>query len=153
MTAAELDEKREALFDAPCYVIDFLPRQVPAESGERYFPAERYFAEHPRIDALYERFARLILCLCCYYAAAAEQLPDGDWIEDPSPIVLAELIEGCAADGENRYLTVLFPEEDVLFTLDGGDLYMSLYNPSDRFLADVSALAAAEGLFVRKAAG
>ena len=153
MTAAELDEKREALVDAPCYVIDFLPRQVPADGGERYFPLERYFAEHPQIDGLYARFARLILCLCCYYAAAAERFPDGGWIEDPSPDILAELVEGCAADGENRYLTVLFPEVDVLFTLDGGDLYMSLYNPADRFLADVSALAAAQGLFVREAAG
>ena len=152
MTAAELDGQREALYEKPCFVIDFLPRQVPAESGERYFAAERYLRERPRLDGLYARFARLVLCLSCYYPVAANRLPEEDWIPDPDPETLEELVTGCA-DGElPRYLTLLFPREDALLTLDGGDLYMTLYNPSAEFLGTVSALAAAEGLFLRKAA-
>ena len=92
MTAAELDGQREALYEKPCFVIDFLPRQVPAESGERYFAAERYFRERPRLDGLYARFARLVLCLNCYYPAAANRLPEEDWIPDPAPETLEELV-------------------------------------------------------------
>ena len=68
-----------------------------------------------------------------------------------APDALAELVTGCAAEG-GRYLTLLFPAEDVLVTLDGGDLYMTVYNPGEEFLKTVSALASAEGLFVRKGA-
>ena len=151
MTAAEMDERREALYGAPCYVIDFLPRQVPAEGGGQYFAVERYFRARPRLDGLYKRFARLLLCLRCYYDAAACRLPEEVWIPDPAPDALAELVTGCAAKG-GRYLTLLFPAEDVLLTLDGGDLYMTVYNPGEEFLKTVSALASAEGLFVRKGA-
>lgn len=151
MTAAEMDERREALYDAPCCVIDFLPRQVPAEGGGRYFDVERYFTARPRLDGLYERFARIVLCLLCYCDIAANRLPEDEWIPEPSPEALAELVTGCA-DENGRYLTLLFPAEDVLLTLDGGDLYMTLYNPAAEFLGTVTALASAEGLFVRKGA-
>jgi len=151
VTAAELDERREALYDAPCYVIDFLPRQVPAEGGGRYLAVERTFRTRPRLDGLYERFARVVLCLLCYYDIAASRLPEDEWIPEPSPETLSGLVTGCAEEN-GRYLTLLFPAEDVLLTLDGGDLYMTLYNPPAEFLETVAALASAEGLFVRRGA-
>ena len=142
------DEQRERLIDAPCRVIDFLPRRVPAESGTHYFPVERYLTERPRLDALYRRFARIALLLSCYETFALNAPPEEDWTEEPAPETLVSRIEGCAAGG---YLTVLFPASDALLTLDGGDLYLSVYGGSGTVLDTVRQLAAAEGLFLRDA--
>ena len=60
-----------------------------------------------------------------------------------------EFTQLSAGSGRDRYLHVLFPAEDALFTLDGDDLYMTLYNPGGELLDTATQLAAAEGLFVR----
>ena len=141
------DEQRERLLDAPCHVIDFLPRQVPPDRGPQYFPVERYLTERPRLDGLYRRFARIALCLSCYEAAVLNSPPEEDW-EEGAPDILVSRIEDCAAGG---YLTVLFPSSDALLTLDGGDLYLTVHAEPGEFLDTVRQLAAAEGLFLREA--
>ena len=144
------DEQTERLLDSPgpVMVIDFLPRQVPPDRGPLYFPVERYLTERPRLDALYRRFARIILCLSCYEAAALNSPPAEDWETDPAPETLVSRIEACAEGG---YLLILFPAADTLLTLDGGDLYLSVYAQPGKFLDTVRQLAAAEGLFLREA--
>lgn len=155
MKQPSYDEQRERLLDAPPSVIDFLPRQVPREAGPFYFPVEEYLAAPERIGALYRRFANLVLCLSCYAAVAADRADcpaedDGwaDWIVQPAPETLALLIEGCAAGGT---LSLLFPDEDALLTLDGGDLYMTAYRFCGDFLETLRQLARANGLFLREA--
>ena len=145
------DRQRERLFDAPCRVIDFLPRQVPAESGDLYFPVEAYCMAHPRIDALYARFARVLLKLSCYYAPAVNLPPEERW-RRPEPETLVALTEGCAGEGERGSLSVLFPREDALLTLERGDLYLSLYGGTPELLETAEQLARSEGLFFRPAA-
>jgi len=145
------DEQRERLLESPCYVIDFLPRQVPADSEGNYFGVERFLTEHPRLEGLYRRFARLVLCLSCYDRMAANLDPEEEWSGDPTPEELTGLIEVCAGD-EPAYVSLLLPGEDALLTLDGGDLYMSVYHPSEDLLDLIRQLAAAEGLFVREGA-
>ena len=46
----------------------------------------------------------------------------------------------------HRYLQILF--EDALLVSDPDDMYMSLFNPSDRVLEIVKAIVATEGLCV-----
>lgn len=155
------DERREFLFDSPCRVIDFLPRQVPASAGGNYFAVERYLSGRPRLDALYQKFAHLVLCLTCYVTAAADlaspyspeydETAGGNWVDDPAPEELTAMIEACAGDPPPTF-SLLFPGEDALLTLNGGDLYMTLYHPSADLLDLVRPLAAAEGLFVREGA-
>ena len=144
------DELRELLFDASYCVIDFLPRQVPAGSGGKYFAVEKYFSEHPRIDALYQSFAGIALKLGCYYGLALYD-PAGDaWIDNPQPELLARRIEECAFPGKERYVQLLFPGEGAMLELNGGDLYMTLYAPSDELRETAEKLAGAEGLFLRE---
>jgi len=38
----------EALFEKPCWVIDFLPEQVPANSAGQVFDVERFYLQPPR---------------------------------------------------------------------------------------------------------
>lgn len=145
------DEQRERLLDSPCYVIDFLPRQVPADSEGNVFNVERYLTERPRLDGLYRRFARLMLFLNCYYSMATNLDPEEEWSVDPTPEELTGVIEVCAG-GEPAYVSLLLPGEDALLTLDGGDLYMTVYHPSEDLLDLIRQLASAEGLFVREGA-
>lgn len=144
------DECRERLLEAPYRVIDFLPRQVPAESGGHYFAVERYLMAHPRIDELYGRFAMLLVKLSCYYDLTVYDPKADTWSDETTPEELARRVKACAGEGPDRYLHVLFPAEDALLTLGGDDLYMTLHNPAGELLETAADLAAAEGLFLRQ---
>ncbi|MCR4671761.1 MAG: hypothetical protein K5637_00800 [Lachnospiraceae bacterium] len=141
---AEYDEAVERLLEEPFHVIDFLPRQVPAESSGQYFEVEAFYRQEPFIAALYRKFADILVSINCYYSLA---VPVGiRWARDLDP---AQLYTRAAECREPEYLNILLPEEDSLITLCGGDLYMTLYHASDELLETVRQLAASQGLFVR----
>lgn len=143
MNAEEYDSLTERLLEEPCYVIDFLPRQVPAECGGQYFAVERFMMEE-RLAELYGRFAGLMVRLNCYYRMVTG---DGDsWSDGLTPAELHARITGC---GQTGTCTVLLPEEESLVTLYGGDLYMTVYHPTEELLETARQLAAALGFFVR----
>ena len=144
------DESRERLLEAPCRIIDILPRQVPEACGGQWFAIEAYWMEHPQIDELYARFARLILKLNCYYDLAVYDPHADAWADDPAPAELARRVAACTAEGPDRYVHVLFPGEDALLTLEGDDLHMTLYDPRGGLLETATQLAASEGLFLRR---
>ena len=144
MNQKQLDALTEALLEKEYWVIDMLPRRVSAKRGTAYFAAERFFLEPPRLRALYEKFAALLVKLSCYYDHAL--CADGTWTQTPAPQALWEQIAGCADSG---WRNVLLPGEEALLTLNGGDLYMTLYHPSEELAETVRALAASEGLFLR----
>ncbi len=143
MHAEEYDSLTERLLEEPCYVIDFLPRQVPAESGGQFFAVERFVMEE-RLSVLYERFAGLMVRLNCYYRMVTGD--SGTWSEDLPPAELYARIAGCGLTGT---CLVLIPEQDSLVTLYGGDLYITVYHPSEELLETVRQLAAALGFLVR----
>ena len=138
------DDLTEELLERPFWVIDFLPRQVPAESSGQYFTVEEFLTRKPQLEEMYSRFAGLLLKLNCYYDLI---LSEGEgWRENPLPEELWKEIISCAEGG---YCNILFPAEAALITLSGGDLYMTLYDPSKELLETVKQVAGAEGLFVR----
>ena len=130
----------EELLEKPYWVIDILPKQVPAESPGRFFDVERYLLEHPQVDALKARKLSVLLKLYCYYDLQISTDVCETWAENPSPEVLRAALDS--------YLYVLLPGETALITADPGDIYMTLYNASDDLLSLVRQLAEAEGLFV-----
>lgn len=144
------DELREELLEAPYRVVDFLPRQVSAEAGGRWFKVERYLLERPQIDELYRRFARLVLKLSCYYGLALYEPRAEAWQTEPGPEELAGRITACAAGEKDSYVHVLFPAENALLTLEPGDLCMTLYGSGTEPAETARLLAAAEGLFLRE---
>ena len=144
MNVKRLDVLTEALLEKEYWIVDIFPRQVSAERGSAYFAAERFFLERPRLKALYDKFASLLVELSCYYAL--DLCVDEAWTEAPAPQKLYEQIVGCVDGG---WCNVLLPEEKALITFRGGDLYMTLYHPSQELTETIRQLAAAEGLFVR----
>ena len=56
----------EELLQAPYWIIDILPRQVPAGSAGQYFRVEEYFLRGPRLAAIKEKHCDLVLKLNCY---------------------------------------------------------------------------------------
>ncbi len=147
MTAQQYDELCERLLEQPYHVIDFLPEQVPADCGGQYFAAERFYLEQPQALGLYPRFANLLIQLNCYYDLVTG---NGErWSRNMPPKELWTRVAACEKEGKS-FLNVLIPQENSMITLSAGDLYMTLYQPSEKLLALVTKLAAAQGLFVRK---
>lgn len=147
MEANTLNAQRERLLDGPCWVVDFLPRQVPAEAGEHYFAVEAYLAKSEFHGDLRRRFARLLLKMNCYAALFMSRSYADTWSK-PAPEVLAEAVESGA-----ECLQLLFPEEDAFLAFDPDDLYLTLYCREGDFLELAGQIASAEGLFLRRGAG
>ena len=55
----------EELLQSPYWVIDFLPRQVPADSVGQFFAVERFFLQETRQTALRRSFADILLKVNC----------------------------------------------------------------------------------------
>ena len=55
----------ESLLEKPYWLIDVLPKQVPAGSAGQYFKAERYLLSW--LDEISWKFARILIRLNCYY--------------------------------------------------------------------------------------
>ena len=133
----------ENLLSKPYWLIDVLPKQVPAGSAGQYFKAERYFLS--LLDEISWKFARILIRLNCYYDL--QMSTDGEtWILNGSPEDLARRFEESAAS--HSPLSILIGSDDALVTFSGDDHYMTLYNPDEELLELVRQCAQAEGLFV-----
>ena len=133
----------ETLLEKPYWLIDVLPKQVPAGSAGQYFKAERYFLSW--LDEISWKFAQVIIRLNCYYDLRVSI--DGEtWILNESPEVLVRRFEDSAAS--HSPLSVLVGSGDAFITFSGDDHYMTLYNPDEELLELVRQCAQAEGLFV-----
>lgn len=139
------DALTEALLEKEYWVVDLLPRRVSAERAEAWFAAEEFFLEEPRLRAFYARFAALLIKLSCYYDLAL--CTEGRWTEKPTPREIRARVTACAVRG---WCNLLLPEEESLITLNGGDLYLTLYHPGEELRETVRMLAASEGLFLRR---
>ncbi len=129
--------------EKPYWLIDILPKQVPANSRGQYFKIERYWLEQPQFSRICRKFASLLMKLNCYYGIA---------VADASgavPVCLQpESLEKMLTGGDAVYMVM--DSENAMIGFNGDDHYMTLYNPSKELLELVSLLANSEGLFVWK---
>ena len=133
----------ESLLEKPYWLIDVLPKQVPAGSAGQYFKVEQYFLS--LIDEISRRFARILIRLNCYYDL--KMSTDGEtWIRNASPGDLARRFEESVVS--HSPLSILIGSDEALVTFSGDDHYMTLYNPDEELLDLVRQCAQAEGLFV-----
>lgn len=137
MMSQSAEDQIECLLEKSFWVVDFLPEQVSAERSKQYFAVENFCCNSQYINQLCQKFAYLIIKLSCYFDI------DGN----PSPKYISAQVTDCTTRG---YVNFLFADEDVLVTLNGGDLYMTVYNPNERFLQLLRSIVASEGLFLRK---
>ena len=140
----EIDTIVEGLLEKPYWVVDLLPYQVPENSRGQFFAVERYYLEEPRHKRLCRQFADVLLKLNCYHDLTVSH--GDEWVKNPAPAVLAEWLTESLQHG---HLCALIDDGTSLITASGGDIYMTLYNPSPDLLELVRNLANAAGLFLR----
>ena len=142
------DALTQALLEKPCWVIDFLPQRVPEKSDGAFFDVEQFYLDENRRPDFFRRFAQILLGVFCYCDLV---LGDGEtWSRKTTP---KKLYESIALLPLNGYRCVLLSGDEALFTVSGSDLYMTLYNPSEKLLDLVRPLVHAQGLFLRQGTG
>ena len=134
------------LLEKPCYIIDFLPRQVQKDCGGQFFKVENYFLNHYDLYGLRDRFIRTILKAMCYYPVSVYW---GEWIEQPSPEQVAEIID-TIMENHSVDMNMLFTSKDALLQLGWDCLNISIYNPDEEMCMLFEKIATSEGMFWRK---
>lgn len=129
--------------EKPYWLIDILPKQVPANSRGQYFKIERYWLQQPQFGSICRKFANLLIKLNCYYEVSV-----ADASGAASVGLQPESIEKMLTGGDAVYMVM--DSENAMFSFNGDDHYMTLYNPSKELLEFVSLLASSEGLLVWK---
>ena len=135
----------EEYLEKPYWVIDILPKQVPADSKGQYFKIEEYYLEHPQIDAIYRKFTNVLLKVNCYEEIDVSQ--DGEkWMTNPAPKDIEAMLLKCISN--ESMISVYLKLSDALITISGDDTYMTIYNPSEETIELLGSLATSEGLFI-----
>lgn len=127
----------DELLEAPYWIVDILPEQVPRGSPGQYFAIEKYYLEPSRLAAVKEKHIGFILKLNCYRdLSLGEDMP-----LNPPPEQIAE-------EMRRKYLCILLDGSMIVSEPD--DTHMTVFDPDERLLELMGALAAGEGLFLWK---
>ena len=137
----------EDYLEKPYWVIDILPKQVPANSRGQYFEIEKYYLEQPQLDIIYKKFTDILLKLNCY--EDMDFSSDGEnWNTNPLPQEIKAAMMQCMADKQMLYIDM--KSIDVMIIVSGDDTYMTVYHPTTVILELLGSIAASEGLFLWK---
>ena len=134
----------EKLLSEPYWIVDILPKQVPANAGGQYFTIEKYFLSPPHIDAIHHKFVNVILKLNCYDDILVFQVNNESWVENPAPYNLERIVL------ERKPLFVILKQSRTMLSITGDDHNMTVYGPNDETLALMSTIASSEGLYIWK---
>lgn len=140
----------EELLEEPYIIIDILPVKVPEDEPGNYFAVEEYLLEHPRVDEIFERFARFLLKLNCYYDFTAMMFDDDLPVAGPEPDEVFGGVMACVSGDVGRQLLLYIGSEKALFVISGDFLHMTLFSPTKGLQYAAEHIAPAEGLFVRE---
>ena len=134
----------EDLLTKSYWIVDILPKQVPDDAGGQYFTIEKFFLSPPHVDAIYQKFANVLLKLNCYVDLAVFKVEDESWVENPAPDDLERLVL------ERRPLFVVLKQSQAMLSITGDAHNMTVYGPNDDTLALISVIASSEGLYLWK---
>lgn len=134
----------EDLLTKSYWIVDILPKQVPDDAGGQYFTIEKFFLSPPHVDAIYHKFANVLLKLNCYDDILVFQVNNESWDENPAPDDLERLVL------ERRPLFVVLKQSQAMLSITGEDHTMTVYGPNDDTLALISVIASSEGLYLWK---
>lgn len=143
ITAQKIDE----LLTKPCYIIDFLPQQVPPDTDGQFFDVENYLLHGAKRFYLRDKFVNLILKLMCYYPIS---LLYKGWIDCPAPQVIDDVFHEIMNQPSQTFLALL-PKQDTLIVFAWDCLNLSVYNPPENLQSVLEKLSFSEGLYWRKA--
>ncbi len=127
----------DELLQTDHWILDILPKQVPARGPGQYFPVADYYLEKSRLAEIKQKHINVILKLNCYRDISIDE-----WRSvNPPP-------EELDREMRERYLNILV--EDSMILSEADDTHMTLFHPDAELLELVRVLAAGEGLFVWK---
>ena len=126
----------EELLNTPYWIIDILPKQVPAGSAGQYFAIEKYLRE-TQLSDIKKKHVNLILKLNCYKDISLDE----DKEINISPKKIADAIH-------KRYVNIMV--DDAMIVSEPEDTYLTIYNPDEDLLTLMKELASGEGMFVWK---
>ena len=126
----------EELLHAPYWIIDILPKQVPAGSAGQYFAIEKYLRE-TQLSDIKKKHVNLILKLNCYKDISLDE----DKEINISPEKIADAIY-------KRYVNIMV--DDAMIVSEPEDTYLTIYNPDEDLITLMKELASGEGMFVWK---
>ena len=127
----------EELLQTQYWIIDILPKQVPAYSPGQYFEVEKYYLEKERFTAIKEKHINVILKLNCYRDISIDEETE----VNPSPERIAE-------EMRLRFLYIMIGDSMILSEPD--DTSMTVFDPDDDLLELIRQIAVGEGLHVWK---
>ena len=133
----------EELLSKPHWVIDLLPRQVPASGEGQFFAVEQQLLGGTRGAALRHSFASFLLMLNCYHDLLVFREGGAQGKTNPRPAKLERWIER-----NLEHLCVVLPSEDALIVVPTDSTCMALHNPTPELLDEARVIASACGLFV-----
>ena len=134
------------------YIIDVLPKQVPATRGAQYLKIEQYFLSHPQKDEIFGKFINVLVKLNCYedmmacLPASCQDSSEGEWQQFINPD--AETLRKWMDEG--KLFFVVIENADTMISISGDDHYMTIYNPDEEILGLIRLLVTSEGLFLWK---
>ena len=131
--------------EAPYWVLDILPRQVPKDSPGQYFAVERYFLQPRQLTDLRRKMAEILLKLNCYADMQVSLDDCTHWTLNPDP---ESFVQSAVELSGNAFLRAVFPGEETMIDLENGDTGLTVYHPSRIMLDTLRQLAAAAGFFV-----
>ena len=120
---------------SPYWIVDILPKQVPADSPGQYFAVEKYFLSEPRLSGIKQKHINVILKLNCYKSVSL----DDETEVDPPP-------ERIAAEMRKRYVCIMV--DGAMIVSEPDDTHMTVFDPNGELLELIKAVSAGEGLFV-----
>ena len=129
----------EELLKDPYWIIDILPKQVPAGGAGQYFAVEKYLRD-TQLSDIKKKHVNLILKLNCYRDIS---LDEGKTV-NISPEQIADAIH-------KRYVNIMV--DDALIISEPEDTHLTIFHPDEELLALVRNLAFSEGMFVWKNEG
>ena len=124
----------EELLNTPYWIIDILPRQVPKGSPGQYFHIEEYFLRE-QLREIKQKHFNVILKLNCYMDISLDEEVN------PPPERVKAIMDG-------SYVYIMAGDSMILSEPD--DTHMTVFNPDEKLLDLLRAIASGEGLFVWK---
>ena len=138
------DELTESLLEKICYVIDILPNQIA--DFEKYSEIEEYYLQEKELELFADKIVNIVIKIQGYHEF---EIFCETWHHRVVPVELAEMVRKTVRS-KNGFLNMLSKKDNMLLSVYGQTLHMAIYNPTLAAIANLSMLASAEGLFMRR---
>lgn len=138
------DEITESLLEKICYVIDILPSQMA--DFDKYSDIEEYYLQEKELDKFAEKIVNIAIKIQGYHEF---EIFSGTWKRKVAARELARLVRETIRS-KDGLLNMLSKRDNMLLSIHGQTLHMDIYNPTLSAIANLSMLASAEGLFMRR---